>query len=325
MPRRTIWRTRDWDARLIVVWLWDGRCAHCDVPLVRVDGMPCGDLHLDHATPQSLGGTHQLSNYLASCSVCNTRRQDDQLSSPRVLKNLSVARALVESEDFPDLQETLLASTEDWLYRSLHLTGYRCAIHRWHLADSIAQRSCYERALGANYQHLGVEWWSRFGLESVHVWWSVTEYLANLGVRATPPLLRSLRLNLPRYCRSSDEWGTVLPRVLDCAPGNPAPSHLAEISLPVSATFRTNAERSVRMTRVRREIEVWRSEGIDVPQSMMKLWISRHWPGDLIGAYATSVNRISAEGPKRHVARMADLQNWEAARGYLIQLESGAS
>jgi 5-methylcytosine-specific restriction endonuclease McrA len=56
-----------------------GRCNYCLTPLERH-----GDWELDHATPISRGGLHELSNLVVCCSFCNrskgARTADEFLS-----------------------------------------------------------------------------------------------------------------------------------------------------------------------------------------------------------------------------------------------------
>lgn len=150
----------------MVTHLWDGRCGHCDVPLVtiaeyEIHPMP---LDVDHAQPDGLGGADALMNYIASCDSCNRSRQQKPIDRAETVERLLRARkALIE--DFDDHWTS--ASSTDPAFSRPFWTGVRCADHDWHIHSSPAYWDC-RATLGAMSKRVPSpeEWWSRFGARS---------------------------------------------------------------------------------------------------------------------------------------------------------------
>src|SRR4051812_17036902 len=61
-----------------------GVCFYCSAPATSVD----------HIVPQRAGGTHDLTNLIAACRWCNSRKNGWELPSVRLQKALEAAAAV---------------------------------------------------------------------------------------------------------------------------------------------------------------------------------------------------------------------------------------
>jgi len=71
-----------------------GHCAYCGRPLD-----PFGTWQIDHVIPSSRDGTDEISNLVASCRRCNSRKKN---KTPAEFKEYLTKRALSQIDDFED-------------------------------------------------------------------------------------------------------------------------------------------------------------------------------------------------------------------------------
>lgn len=313
------WRTNQDRTRLMVIHLWDGRCGHCDVPLVDIEEfhihpMP---LDVDHAQPYGLGGADALMNYIASCDTCNRRRQQKSIDRAETIERLLRVRAAL-TEEFDDHWNS--ASSTDPAFSKPFRTGVRCADHDWHILSSPAYWDC-RAAIGDLSKAVPSpeEWWSRFGSRSVSVLKAAKLAAQNHGLTGIQPW--EVLSHLPRYAIDAHHAATLL--ATQTTPASfrslePAESYLLSVIVPLAAT-NTAASARRRDNMVARDLHAHLIEhGIDWI-GLARLWTARRWPSSHLFFHRKSVLRLATSGKRANLMR---LKAFDTARAVDTFLES---
>lgn len=293
------WRTTQDRTRLLVTYLWDGRCGHCNGPLVRVRelGIEPLPLDVDHAHPSVNGGPDGLMNYIASCARCNRKRQATWLRADHTIRSLLRTRRTLLDE-FDDHWQR--ASATDRAFAEPFRTAVRCALHKWHIHGSPAQHDCQEQlAELVGSVPLDEEWWSRFGGRSADV------------LRATDRVAKRRSLSgsdawevlghLPRYADDADHALELL-RTVETPKcyrrSTPAPTHLlgATISLAMTNTAASNRRRDFQAARDLHDH--LKREGIDW-LGIARLWTKRRWPSNHLFYHRVAIRTLAREGKRK--------------------------
>lgn len=314
------WRTGQDRTRLLVTHLWDGRCGHCGVSLVAVEeiGVTAFPLDVDHAHPRMLGGRDELTNYIASCYVCNRSRQADPLRNQTTAAMLDRARHTLR-EDFDDYQDHVLET--DPAFSDPFWTALRCADHDWHIYGSPAQHDCQAQAgdllRGVPSEE---EWWSRFGTRSSEVLQATSATAQRHGMASRDSW--EVLWHLPRYALDADHALKLVQTMSTPAQYrslSPAPMHLLGATLPLAAT---NSSASARRRDFKATLKLHqqlKNHGIHW-LGIARLWTQRHWPSSHLFYHRRAVLALAASGKRQSIAQVATLDTSRAVDEYLEQI-----
>lgn len=313
------WRTGQDRTRLLVTFLWDGRCGHCSRSLVRVHelGIDPVPLDVDHALPTALGGCDELMNYIASCASCNRSRQasliDDDTTTRGILR---MREALLE--DFDDYWEQ--AAGTDPAFEEPFWTAVRCADHDWHVHGSPAYHDC-RAPVTSMWRTVPSpeEWWSRFGARSRHVLEAAAPALKGHALDAVDAW--AVLGHLPRYASDPNhalELLQTIPTPVGYRDLEPASSYLLSLTVPL-ATANTSASARRRDHKAARELHAHLKEvGIDW-FGVARLWTQRRWPSSHLFYHRSVVLALAASGKRTSLAALEVLDTERAVDLYLKQ------
>lgn len=318
------WKTGQDRTRLLVTYLWDGRCGHCGASLVRVEelGVTAAPLDVDHAHPRMLGGRDELTNYIASCHVCNRSRQAGPLANEATATMLDRARRALR-EEFDYYRKRAL--TTDPAFSEPFWTAWRCADHEWHIYGSPAHEDCLGRARHLSEEILSREWCSRFGSRSSEVLQAANVAAQRHGLVGLEP--REVLTLLPGYAFNADHALKLLQSVSTPAQyRNLSPAPMFELSaiVPLAAT---NTSSSVRRRDFEATLELHQqlqNHGIHW-LGIARLWTKRRWPSHQLFHHRRAVLALAASERRKSISHLATLDTSRAVDEYLEQVGEGLS
>jgi hypothetical protein len=332
----TLWPRDHPRTRLVVLHLWDGRCGHCDTPLLtsdaleyEPDGFQEAPFEVDHVDPVSKGGPDTIANYIAACDHCNRNRSNAPITGSVTHRKIAFVRGFIASEEFlcfVDKSCEIERAIRDHAYFSM----VRCFEHRWHIYGSPWQSRCFDRCQEHFPGNLGVEWWSRFGLLSNYVRLIVGESLHIRGqVRGYDWWLQpeGWQLMLPRYCSSPYDISNALANVEafgDRPSSAPAPECFFGAAHRLSRRNQGRALIHSARSSVDRlaQLACFADNGV-TSKSLLRLWDDKRWPTHLLFDYRTAVQTIQASGNRRKsLAELRKLRTRREAETYLQEVNS---
>lgn len=314
------WRTGQDRTRLLVTYLWDGRCGRCARPLVRLHelGLAPAPLDVDHVLPTDLGGRDELVNYMASCASCNRSRQARLICDDAVIRGVLRMRWAVR-ESFDDYWER--ATATDPAFEAPFWTAIRCADHGWHIDGSPAHLDCSGQARIHRQEVFSPqEWWSRFGSRSREVLDAAATSSRRHGLGDLDAW--AVRAHLPRYARSPEHALALLNRI--ATPDRyrvlvPAPDHLLSVTVPLAA-YNTAASARRRDNKATLALHA-RLKEVDIDWlGIARLWTQRHWPSSHLFYHRSAVLELAASGKRSALADLASLDAARAVDRYLADI-----
>lgn len=333
----TTWRLNHPRTRLVVLHLWDGRCGHCETPLLTagVDEYETGlfdesPFEVDHIAPQSLGGLDAITNFIASCERCNNSRSNRPITNAETLGKIALVRKFIASEDFSHYVATV-SKMERAITDRAYFSMVRCFEHEWHIHDSPFQQACYAFCQRHFRGDLGVEWWSRFGALSDDVRHIVGE---NLHIR---DVVRGydwwqnpegLQLMLPRYCHTPFDVASVLESVEtigDRPPTEAAPMWQFGATHQLSPS---NQRRALSMSATvsidaTLQVDCFVESGL-TSRALLRLWRQKRWGDRLLFEYRAAVQILQTPGNmRRNLAELRKLDTEREAEDFLKRVASG--
>lgn len=319
------WRTGQDRTRLLVTYLWDGRCGHCLRPLVLVHELPVAavPLDVDHIRPKACGGRDELMNYIASCAGCNRSRQANLIDNrTTILSILRMQRAVLE--DFSGYWEQ--AANTDPAFDKPFWTAVRCADHDWHVSGSPGHNDCQAHALSHDEGVYSTEeWCSRFGSRSREVLEAATSALRRHGLGSDDSW--EVLSHLPRYAVDADhalKLVQTIPTPVGYRDLEPAPEHLLSVTVPL-ATTNTSASARRRDHKATRELHAHLKEfGIDWI-GVARLWTQRRWPSSHLFYHRSAILELAKSGKRKGLAALADLDSAKTVDLYLTGIGSDLS
>ncbi len=314
------WKTGQDRTRLLVTHLWDGRCGHCGVSLVAVEelGVTAAPLDVDHAHPRTLGGRDELTNYIASCHVCNRSRQAGPLKNETTAPMLDRARHTLR-EDFDDYRDRVLDT--DPAFSDPFWTAIRCVDHEWHIYGSPAHHDCRARA-GDLLRGVpsNEEWWSRFGTRAPEALQAANAAAQRHGMTS----LESWEVlwHLPRYALDADhalELVQTMSTPAQYRSLSPAPEHLLGAILPLAATNTSASARRRDFKATLKLHQQLKNHGVHW-LGIARLWTKRRWPSSHLFYHRRAVLTLAASGKRKSIEHLASLDTSRAVDVYLEQV-----
>jgi len=330
------WHLNHPRTRLVVLHQWDGRCGHCETPLLTadVDEYEIGrfdeaPFEVDHITPRSLGGLDAITNFIASCDRCNNSRSNGPITNTATLRKIALVRKFIASEDFSHYVATV-SKMERAITDRAYFSMTRCFEHQWHIHDSPFQQSCFAFCQKRFPGELGFEWWSRFGALSDYVRRIVGE---NLHIR---DVVRGYdwwrqpegwHLMLPRYCNTPFDIASVLDSVEtigDRPSTEAAPMWQFGASHQLSPSNQRRALSMSTTTSIEETLQVdcFVESGL-TSKALLRLWRQKRWGDRLLFEYRTAVLIIQAPGNMRtSLAALRKLDTEREAEEFLKRIGS---
>lgn len=304
------WRTGQDQTRLLVTFMWDGRCGHCLSALVDVNelGIHSAPLDVDHLLPTANRGCNALMNYMASCDTCNRSRQTSMIERESTIEGVFRMRNGLVSDFRGYLSESL---NTDASFTELFWTGVRCSVHDWHIFRSPAYQECRDQCLAPPLWEQApapVEWWSRFGPRSSEILNRANQAAVFQGLSALER--RSVLGHLPRYALDADHARELLSSVshpADYRKLAPAASHWLSVTLPfapsvsLAATKRRDRAAMLQLDSNLKEIGIswW---------GIADLWVKRQWPTEKLFYHRVAVKKLVRAGKRDSLAHLEKLQ-----------------